>query len=130
MRGVLQIRRANVPNSSKFFTVTRIEGIPEIVLSKADFVSRPIIVLAQEELLGYIDQNKPSRLIINFKNVTHISSEFITALIRIQDHVKGHNGQMKLTHMNDTVLAPFKITHLAGRLFLIYDTTPQAVDAF
>jgi anti-anti-sigma factor len=107
-----------------------VEGIPEIVLGTADFVSRPIIVLAQEEITHYIDQNKPVRLIINFQNVAHISSELITALIRIQDHVVGHGGQMKLTHLSDTVYAPFKLTNLAGRLFMIYETTSQAVDAF
>lgn len=131
MRGVLRkLEDAPIPSSTKYFTVHRVEGIPEIVLGKADFVSRPIIVLAQEEMIRYIDQHKPPRLIINFQNLTHISSELITSLIRIQDHVKGHGGQMKLTHMNDTVYAPFKITNLAGRLFLIYETTPQAVDAF
>ena len=117
-------------NSPKFFTVSDFEGIPEIELGKADFISRPIIVLAQEEITNYIDQNKPPRLIINFKNVSHISSEFITALIHIQDHVKGNDGQMKLTHMNKTVYAPFELTKLAGRLFMIYRTTPQAFDAF
>jgi anti-anti-sigma factor len=116
--------------SPRFFAVTEIEGVTEIVLGTADFVSRPIIVLAQEEITHFIDQNKPTRLIINFSNVSHISSEFITAMIRIQDHVKGHDGQMKLSHLNETVYTPFKLTKLAGRLFMIHETTPEAIDAF
>ena len=116
--------------SPKFFAVDEFEGALEIVLGTADFVSRPIITLAQEEITQFIDQHKPSRLIINFRNVRHISSELITALIRIQDHVKGHGGKMKLTHMNETVYTAFKLTKLAGRVFPIYETTPEAIDAF
>jgi anti-anti-sigma factor len=116
--------------SPRFFTVKQIEGAAEIVLGTADFVSRPIIVLAQEEITEFIDEYKPERLIINFSHVNHISSELITAMIRIQDHVKGNGGQMKLTHMNETVYAPFEMTKLAGRLFMIYETTPEAIDAF
>jgi anti-anti-sigma factor len=119
-----------MPGSPKFFTVANVEGVPEITLGTADFVSRPIIVMAQEEITNYIDKHKPSRLVVNFKNVGHISSEFITGMIRIQDHVTGNGGKMKLTHMNETVYAPFKLTNLAGRLFLIYETTPEAIDAF
>ena len=119
-----------MPDLSKFFHVREIEGISEIILGTADFVTRPIIVMAQEEITNYVDDNKPTRLVINFGNVSQISSEFISALIRIQDHVKAHDGQMKLTHMSDTVYAPFKLTNLAGRLFMIYETTPEAIDAF
>ena len=82
----------------KFFTTREIEGISEIVLGTADFVSRPIIVMAQEEIIDYIEQTKPKRLVINFSKIHQISSEFITALMRIQDHVKGNGGEMKLTH--------------------------------
>ncbi len=117
-------------NSSKFFTVNQVEGSYEIVLGTADFVSRPIIVMAQEEMTKYIDANKPNRLVINFKNVGHISSEFLSAMIRIKDHVKGNGGELKLSHLNETVLTPFKLTKLAGTHFLIYDTTPEAIDAF
>jgi anti-anti-sigma factor len=114
----------------KFFTVQQIEGVSEITLGTADFVSRPIIVMAKEEITEYVDKHKPKRLVINFKNVGHISSEFIAAMIHIQDHVKGHDGTMKFSHLNETVQAPFRITNLAGRLFMIYETTPEAIDAF
>lgn len=119
-----------MPYSPKFFSVNDVEGIPEIILGSADFVSRPIITLAAEEFKAYVKQNKPKRLVLNFKNVSHISSEFITALIRMQEEVTGNGGKMKLSHMNEIVFAPFKITNLAGRLFMIYETTPQAIDAF
>ena len=114
----------------KFFSVKQIEGVPEIILGSADFVSRPIIVLAKEELTEYVDLQKPPKLVMNFKNVGHISSEFIAAMIDIQDHVVGHGGTLKLSHMNQTVQTPFQITNLAGRLFMIYETTPEAIDAF
>ena len=114
----------------KFYSVAEIESVPEITLGSADFVSRPIILMAKDEITQFIDDKTPNRLVINFKNVHHISSEFISALIGIQDHVRGNDGELKLSHMNETVLMPFKITNLADRLFKIYETTPEAIDAF
>ena len=117
-------------DAPEFFTVSEVEGVPELILGTADFVSRPIIVLSQEQIIDFVDKNKPKSLVINFKNVSHISSEFITAMIRVRDHVLGHGGEMKFSHLNESVYAPFKITKLAGRLFMIYDTTSEAVDSF
>lgn len=117
-------------DTSKFFVVNEIEGITEVVLGTADFVSRPIILLAQEDLISYIDREKPPKLVINFKNVGHISSEFLNAMLQFRDHVLGQGGELKLSHLNETVQLPFRMTNLAGRLFSIYDTTPQAIDAF
>jgi anti-anti-sigma regulatory factor len=116
--------------ASKFFEVLEIEGITEIILGTADFVSRPIILLAQDDLVAYIDDKKPSRVVMNFKHVGHISSEFLNLMLRIHDHVVGQGGQVKLSHLNETVRTPFQITHWAGRLFDIYENTPQAIDAF
>ncbi|MEE2938609.1 MAG: STAS domain-containing protein [Planctomycetota bacterium] len=117
-------------NELKFFRVKHVEGVPEITLGSADFVSRPVIVLAKEELKEYVDLQKPLKLVMNFRNVGHISSEFIAAMIDIQEHVVGYGGTLKISHMNPTVQAPFQITNLAGRLFMIYETTPEAIDAF
>ena len=117
-------------DTPEFFTVSEVDGVPELILGTADFVSRPIIVLSQDQIIEFIDKNKPKRLVINFKNVNHISSEFITAMIRVRDHVLGHGGEMKFSHLNDSVYAPFKITKLAGRLFTMYETTSEAVDSF
>jgi len=114
----------------RFFTLTEIEGIPEITLGSADFVSRPIIVLAKDEIIQYVNEAKPERLIINFRNVSHISSEFISAMIVVRDHVRGNGGEMKFSHLNETVQTPFRITKLAGRVFPIFETTPQAIDSF
>ncbi len=116
--------------ASKFFTTSIVEGIPEIVLGTADFIGRPVILLAQDELITYIDATRPEKLVINFKNVNHISSEFLNTMIRVHDHVAGQGGELKLSHLNTTVHLPFKLTNLAERLFKIYDTTPQAIDAF
>lgn len=114
----------------KFFSIHDVEGVPEIRLGTADFVSRPIINLAEEEFKSYVHETRPRRLVLNFSNVSHISSEFITALIRMQEQVKVNDGTLKLTHMNEVVFDAFKLTNLAGRLFMIYETTPQAIDAF
>lgn len=117
-------------DTSKYFEVNEIEGVVEIELGTADFVSRPIISLAVGEMIEYVDANQPSRVVVNFQNVSQISSEFISAMIRFNDHVGGHDGQLRFAHVSDQVLAPFKITNLAGTLFKIHSNTSQAIDSF
>ncbi len=114
---------------SKYFDVQEFEGAVEIQLGSCDFVSRPIIVLAFEEMSAYIDQHKPKLVVLNFKNVNHVSSEFITEMIRLNDHVGGNDGTIRLSHISEDVELPFKMTNLSGTLFKVYETTPQAIDA-
>jgi anti-anti-sigma regulatory factor len=121
---------AEMTQESKYYEIHEVEGTVELILGSCDFVSRPIIVLAFEELTKYIEENKPERAVLNFKNVSHVSSEFITEMIRLNDHVSGHDGTLKLSHMSADVELPFKLTNLSGNLFKIYKTTPQAIDAF
>lgn len=120
----------SMTQESKYFEIHEVEGAVEFILGSSDFVSRPIIVLAFEELTKYVDENEPERVILNFRNVQHVSSEFITEMIRLNDHVGGHDGTLKLSHMSTDVEFPFKMTNLSGTLFKIYETTPQAIDAF
>ncbi len=115
---------------SKYYEVHETEGVVELILGSCDFVSREIIVLAFEELTRYIEKKKPRRAVLNFQNVRHVSSEFITEMIRLNDHVAGHDGTLKLSHLSTDVELPFKLTNLSGNLFKIYETTPQAIDAF
>lgn len=126
----LTLKGIRVPSEYKFFEVSEVEGVPEIELGSADFLTRPVIILAQDELIQYIVSAKPMRLVINLKNVLHISSEFITAMIRVNDQVLSNEGHMKFSHMHEAVYKSFKLTNLADRVFKIYDTTPQAIDAF
>jgi anti-anti-sigma regulatory factor len=118
-----------IMQDSKYFDVSEFEGAVEIQLGSCDFVSRPIIVLAFEEMSAYVDKYKPKLVVLNFKNVHHVSSEFITEMIRLNDHVGGNDGTIRLSHMSDEVELPFKITNLSGTLFKVYETTPQAIDA-
>ena len=115
---------------AKFFTHQEIEGTQVLVLGTADFVTRPIIVMAQDEIVNYVQTYQPARLVIDFANVHRISSEFLNAMIQIRDHVLGNGGMLKLSQVKDTVRSAFRITHLEGRVFEIYESTPQAIDAF
>ena len=115
---------------SKFFEIQTHESTTEVILSSADFVSRPIIIQAIDDLISFADDNKPARLVVNFENVKQISSEFITAMIRLRDQVVGDDGQLKFSFMSKQVLLPFKITNLASTLFEIHGTTPKAIKAF
>ncbi len=48
----------HMSDSPKFFSVNDVEGIPEIILGTADFVSRPIITLTAEEFKAYVSEEQ------------------------------------------------------------------------
>lgn len=107
-----------------------VEDVPVVFLADADYRSSAVIQKTQEELIEYIDSTKPKQLIINFRNVKAISSEFLTSMIRAHEYVTFHEGTLKLSNMSDRVRAAFKVTNLDGTMFHIYPTMPNAIDAF
>jgi anti-anti-sigma factor len=114
----------------KHLRATLSEGATVIHLIDLKLLDRETIQGTQDELVEYVNSYRPERLIIDFKDVKAISSEFIAALIRCREYVKSNEGQLRLSGMNPVVRMAFKVTNLDGRLLFIYDTIPLAVDSF
>jgi anti-anti-sigma factor len=118
-----------VSSAYRHLRITASEGIPVIILTDVKFLDRETIQGAQEELLTYLETTKPTRLIINFQNVTAISSEFISTLLRCREYVKSVDGEFCLSNMNPVVRMAFKVTKIDGKLVHIFDTVALAAAA-
>jgi len=103
-------------------------------VSVVEFVDRKIleelsIKEIEDELTGLVEGEPGIRLLLNFRNVDHLSSAALGMLITLNKKIKEHNGAMKLSDINRQIFEVFKITRL-HRVFDIHDNVEQALSGF
>ncbi len=82
-----------------------------------------------EQLAELVGANPNIRLLLNFKNVEHLSSAALGMLITLEKQVKEERGRLKLSNIRPQIFEVFKITRL-NRLFEIHDTAEAALQSF
>ncbi len=65
-------------------------------------------------------------LLLNFKNVEHLSSAALGMLITLNRQITGRNGRLMLSDINPRIFEVFRITRLY-KLFDIHQTAAEAV---
>jgi anti-sigma B factor antagonist len=103
-------------------------------VSVAEFADRKIleelsIAEIGEELAKLVAETPQIKLVLNFKNVEHLSSAALGMLITLNKQVNEHGGKLKLSDITPQIFEVFKITRL-NKLFEIHDTVEQAVSGF
>lgn len=82
-----------------------------------------------EELQRLVDATPGARLLLNFKNVDHLSSAALGMLITLNKKVKEKSGVLKLSDINRQIFEVFRITKL-NKVFDIFDTADEALASF
>lgn len=99
-----------------------------------EFADRKILEeLSIQEIgdeLGHLVESEPGiKLLLNFRNVDHLSSAALGMLITLNRKVQDQDGTLKLSDINRQIFEVFKITKLS-RVFEIHDTAEQALSGF
>jgi anti-sigma B factor antagonist len=82
-----------------------------------------------EELDRLVEAEPNVRLLLDFKNVDHLSSAALGMLITLNKKIKERSGGLKLSNINRQIYEVFKITRL-NRVFDIHDTAEEALRQF
>ncbi|RJP40593.1 MAG: anti-sigma factor antagonist [Phycisphaerales bacterium] len=82
-----------------------------------------------EELTGLVGRQPGIRLLLNFRNVEHLSSAALGMLIKLNQAIGEKRGSMKLSNISPQIYEVFKITRL-NEVFDIHDTADRALAAF
>lgn len=114
----------------QYFDVTLEKDITVVRLVDPARVDRLLIHEPGNELVDFIERRQPEMLLIDFRNVTHFSSELIGGLLRARKRIRSLGGDLKLCEMSVGVRDLFRLTHLDGTVFQIYDTATEAKFAF
>lgn len=83
----------------------------------------------REELERVVKSEPRIQLLLNFRNVTHLSSAALGLLLKINKKISDQGGTLKLSDMNRQTLGVFEITRL-DRVFEIHDTSAEALARF
>jgi anti-sigma B factor antagonist len=103
-------------------------------VSVVEFADRKIldemsIAEISEELAGVVAKMREVKMLLNFKNVEHLSSAALSMLITLNKQVNERKGKLKLSDIAPPIYEVFKITRL-NKLFTIYATAPEALADF
>jgi anti-anti-sigma factor len=99
-------------------------------LTDPELLDQLVTYEMQEELLRYLEETKPQRLIVSFKGVRRCSTEIINAMLRSRKRVAAAGGDVRLCGMHSTIRDVFRMLNLEGNVFEIFDTVDQAKTGF
>ena len=112
------------------FELDEVEGVAVLYLKDHDFFDRLVISELQDEMVDYVKNETPQKLLIHFGRVRAISSETINALLRTREWTQSNEGELKLCDMRDTIRSVFRVANLDRKIFEIHDSMHSALEAF
>jgi anti-anti-sigma regulatory factor len=84
----------------------------------------------QDELVAYLEKEKPAKVLVDFDSVTHCSTAVINGLLRAKKRLMEWGGELKFCNMDDTIREAYRLLNLDGTVFHIYDSKSDAMSDF
>ena len=110
--------------------VTETDGIQFVEFSDRKILDEVSIAEIGEELLALAAAAPQVRMLLNFKNVDHLSSAALSMLLSLRKRVVDEQqGTLKLSDITPQIFEVFKITRL-NKLFDIHPTEADARASF
>jgi anti-sigma B factor antagonist len=110
-------------------TVKDSGGVSVVEFSDRKILDELSIAEISEALAGVVARMREVKILLNFKNVEHLSSAALSMLITLNKQVAERKGQLKLSDIAPPIYEVFKITRL-NKLFSIYGSAPEALADF
>ena len=115
--------------SQTHFSVSKKEGVTVVEFADRKILDELAISEIQEELSRLVGEMEDVKLLLNFKNVEHLSSAALGTLITLNKQVADRGGEMKLCDIAPPIYEVFKITRL-NKLFSIHPSEQDAMSSF
>lgn len=80
-----------------------------------------------ESVMGYIEMERPKKLVVDFQAVRRLPSETINMLLQVRRRMQRYQGQLRLCCMTNEVRHVFKTMCLEGTVFTIVDNLDGAL---
>jgi anti-anti-sigma regulatory factor len=108
-----------------------VEGDVTVVRLKDPALYEMILISElHDELLQYVEQYQPRKLLVDFSAVNQCSSAVINSMLLTRKRMMGYDAVVRLCSMHPQVREAFRVLRLEGTLFQIYDSLPQALESF
>lgn len=116
------------PDTSRL-KVQNLNGIVHVEFVDRNILDEANIQAISDELTALVDRHVAPRILINFRNVDHLSSAALGALIAVRKRINDRGGQLRLSNIDPRIYEVFNITRL-NRLFAIHPTAEDALRTF
>jgi anti-sigma B factor antagonist len=114
---------------SSHLKIKRSEAVSVVEFADRKILEELSIQEIGEELTQLVESEPGIKLLLNFRNVDHLSSAALGMLITLNRKVQEQKGALKLSEINRQIFEVFKITKL-NRVFDIHETADQALFGF
>ena len=118
-----------MPEGQAHLSVTCRDGVSAVEFSDRKILEELSIREIEEELFGLVAAEDSIKLLLNFKNVEHLSSAALGMLINLEKQVARKDGKLVLSDINPQIFEVFRITRL-HKMFEIHDTAAEAMKHF
>ena len=112
------------------FTVEHQGDVTEILLANTDYFDVVHYAEFHEELMAFIQTEKPRNLLVRFDDVQYCSTAIVSALLKARHRQVSEGRRVKLCGMNETVRSGIQMLKLEGTVFDICDDEEAALAAF
>lgn len=119
----------SMAGTSAHFSVNNRDGICFVEFADRKILEELSINEIGEQLASLVDEHAPINLLLDFKNVDHLSSAALGMLITLNKKITSQRAQLKMSGINPQIYEVFEITKL-HKVFDIYDTAAAAKAAF
>ena len=115
-----------MPNQAPQLKTTRSGNVAIVELADKKILDEATISHITEELFALVAQADAPRLVVDFENVTHMSSGALGMLITLHKRIREKDGQLRLCNIRPSIYEVFAITRL-NEVFNICKTREEAV---
>ncbi len=112
------------------FDVEQSGDVTQIRLKDPSRFDLPQYEQLRVEVKAFVQQRRPSKVLVDFSDVQFCSSAVVAAIMIAQNRLVSEGGQMKLCEMNEVVRQTFDRLKLDGDVFDTYVNKADAVNAF
>ena len=114
---------------SSHLKIKRSDGVAVVEFADRKILEELSIQEIGDELSSLVESEPGIKLLLDFRNVDHLSSAALGMLITLNRKIQEQNGLLKLADINRQIFEVFKITKL-NRVFEIHDSAEQALSGF
>jgi anti-anti-sigma regulatory factor len=132
---LLALRSENVNRnedspSNRHFTIEERGGVTVVYPVDAQLSDLALHGEFRDELLQFIDQRRPTQLLVNFAAVQYATTGVVETLLQAKRKLEKDKGHLKLCELSQFVHETFRALNLIGTVFYVYNTEAEALYAF
>lgn len=115
--------------ASGVLMLQRFADVSIVEFMQSSLLDQGTIQKISDELLSVIERMGHPKLIINFENVSAVSSSMLGVLINAQKKARAGGGEVRLSKLPKSISELFRITRL-DKMFKIYEHPDKAMVNF